>query len=205
MRTAPTGNDRPRTKIVCTLGPASANEPVLELYDLEADRGEEHDLAKKHPEVLASLRRQYEDWFADVWRSRQFTPGIIHVGNQAENPVLLCRYQDASWKFERPSGWLVNVERSGRYEIAFRGEDASGPGRIVVNWQGQEISRPVRVSEQAAEFVLAAGQGTMDVNLLADGAASSEAAGRTIAEDVTVRFLADAAVAPMGKGKRKAK
>src|SRR5205814_6426088 len=63
----------------------SAKAPVLELYDLEADRGEEHDLAKEKPEVLASLRRQYENWFTDVWRSRQFTPGIIHIGNQAEN------------------------------------------------------------------------------------------------------------------------
>jgi arylsulfatase A-like enzyme len=182
----------------------SATAPLLELYDLEADRGEEHDLAKEQPEVVASLRRQYEDWFVDVWRSRQFTPGIIHVGNQAENPVLLCRYQDASWKFERPCGWLVSVERSGRYEVAFRGNDGSGPGRIVVNWQGQEVSRPVGGAGASAEFVLDAGQGMIDVNFVADGAAGSEAAGKNVGGDVRVRFLSDAA-APVGKGKRKGK
>jgi arylsulfatase A-like enzyme len=183
----------------------SPKAPVLELYDLEVDRGEQHDLAKVKPEVLASLRRQYEDWFADVWRSRQFTPGIIHIGNQAENPVLLCRYQDASWKFERPCGWLVNIERSGRYEIAFRAEHPRGPGRIVMNWQGQELSWPVQGGERAVEFVLAAGQGTIDINLVGDGAGGAEALGKSVGPDVTVRFLADAAAAPAGKGKRKAK
>ncbi len=184
----------------------SANEPVLELYDLQSDRGEEHDLAKQKPELVAELRRKYEDWFADVWRSRQFTPGIIHVGNQAENPIVLCRYQDASWKFERPCGWLVNLERSGRYEIGIRKGSELGPGRIVVNWQGQDVSRPVDSGGQSAEFILAAAQGMIDVNFVAEEAAGRDASKTNISGDVIVRFLGEAAVPPpAGKGKRKGK
>jgi len=158
----------------------------------------------RKPDVLASLRRQYENWFADVWRSRQFTPGIIHIGNQAENPVLLCGIQDASWKFERPCGWLVNVERSGRYEIGFRGNDISGAGPNCRELAGQEISRAVQ-GKPVAEFTLAVGQGTIDVNSVGDGSTSSEAAAKSIVGDVTVRFIAEAAAAPAMKGKRKDK
>jgi len=183
----------------------SAMEPVLELYDLDMDRGEERNLANEQPGIVESLQRQYEDWFSDVWRSRQFTPGIIHAGNSVENPVLLCRYQDALWKFERPCGWLVNVERSGRYEIECRGENVSGPGRIVVNWQGREFGQAVKNGERAAEFVLAAGQGMMDVNFVGEGAVGSEPAGKNIAGDVKVRFLGEAAAPAAATGKRKAK
>jgi arylsulfatase A-like enzyme len=202
-----------RYKLVCYPGTfnredllPSAKAPVLELYDLEADRGEAHDLAKEQPGALAALRRKYEDWFADVWRSRQFTPGIIHVGNQAENPIVLCRYQDASWKFERPCGWLVNFERSGRYEVGFREDSVPGPGRIVVNWQGQESRRPIAGGQRTAEFVLAAGQGTIDVNLVADGVTGTETAAKNISGDVTVRFVGEATVPPpAAKAKRKSK
>jgi hypothetical protein len=183
----------------------SATEPMLELYDLEMDRGEERNLANEQPRIVESLRRRYEDWFSDVWRSRQFTPGIIHVGNSVENPVLLCRYQDAIWKFERPCGWLVNMERSGRYEIEFRGENVSGPGRMVVNWQGQETSRAVKPGERAVECLLAAGQGVMDVNFVGEGPASTESAGKNVVGDVLVRFVGESAVPVVGKGKRKGK
>src|SRR5439155_4263171 len=131
-----------------------------------------------------------------VWRSRQFTPGIIHLGNPAEKLVLLCRYQDASWKFERPCGWLVNIERSGRYEISMRPEDVSGPGRIVVSWQGKEIGQSVKAGERLAEFSLGAGQGTIDVNFVSNEAATPEVAAKSIGGDVSVRYLAVSAPAP---------
>src|SRR4029079_14061910 len=47
----------------------SATQPVLVLYDLEMDRGEERNLANEQSRIVESLQRQYEDWFADVWRS----------------------------------------------------------------------------------------------------------------------------------------
>ncbi len=183
----------------------SAAEPVLELYDLEADRGEQHNLAAQQPEILADLRRQYEDWFADVWRSRQFTPGIIGVGNAAENPVLLCRYQDAQWKFDVPLGWLVNVERSGRYEIVLRPADVPKIGRLIVQWQGQTLTEVVREEQPRAVVYLAQGQGTLEIGLVTDEADAPQASGKNTVGDVSVRFLSAGPAPPAGKGKGKSK
>lgn len=33
-----------------------------ELYDLSADRGEQHDLADQYPELVKALASEYEDW-----------------------------------------------------------------------------------------------------------------------------------------------
>jgi len=46
-----------RWKLVA-LGPAG----VWELYDLEKDRTEMHNLAAKHPEIVARMARQWEEW-----------------------------------------------------------------------------------------------------------------------------------------------
>jgi arylsulfatase A-like enzyme/pimeloyl-ACP methyl ester carboxylesterase len=41
------------------------------LFDLAADMGEQHDLAGKHPEVLAELRSRYEIWSHEVDADRE--------------------------------------------------------------------------------------------------------------------------------------
>jgi arylsulfatase A-like enzyme len=167
----------------------SATEPVLELYDLEADRGELNNLAREKPEIVAALRRQYEDWFAAVWRSRQFTPGIIHLGNDAAKEVLLCLYQDASWKFNEPFGWLVNIERAGRYELTLRDEKLAGPGQLAVNWQGRELRQPLKAGERSATFDLAAGQGTIDVHFLPGEGTGPPPAAKNTAGDIRVKLI----------------
>lgn len=178
----------------------STSEPVLELYDLETDPAEERNLAAQMPDVTRALRRQYEAWFAEVWRSRQFTPGIIHIGNQAASSVLLSRYQDAQWKFEQPQGWLVNVERAGRYEITLRGEDTPAIGRLIVNWQGQPLTDVIRADQPKAVMHLAAGQGTLDVSVVTDEASPTKPSEKNVRGDVTIRFLS-AGPPPPGKAK----
>lgn len=39
------------------------------LFDLDKDVSERHDLAYKHPEVLARLKRLLADWEADLARN----------------------------------------------------------------------------------------------------------------------------------------
>jgi len=147
----------------------TSGEPVLELYDLSADPGEATDLAGTQPQALARLRSGYEAWFEDVKATRQFTPGVIHVGSVSENPVLLCRYQDGSYRDGIPHGWSVEIERSGRYRFTINRGEFSGAGRLYVSWNGRQSSRPLAAGENSAVFALERGKGVIDVWSVEDG------------------------------------
>lgn len=53
-------------------------EPRYELFDIAADPGERKDLAAEHPEIVAKLRSQYDEWFDDVWTSWHPTNQLGH-------------------------------------------------------------------------------------------------------------------------------
>ena len=61
--------------------------PGFELYDLSIDVGEKHDVAKKHPEVFARLKRLAE-------RAREELGDHDRIGKG-------CRFFDG----ERPTAW----------------------------------------------------------------------------------------------------
>lgn len=145
-----------------------ASEAVLELYDLEADPGEQRNLAAENPRVLAELRRGYDAWYDSVRDARGFTPGVIHVGNPRENPVRLCMYQDATFVDGKTHGWSVEIERAGRYRVTMlRGMDNAGT--IHVNWIGKAANQPTNASAKTAIFDLPAGKGVLDVSLTLAG------------------------------------
>lgn len=57
-------------KLIEWFEPSIMGEPgAFTLYDLESDRGEEHDLAAEHPEEVARLAQKLKDWRADVGAS----------------------------------------------------------------------------------------------------------------------------------------
>ena len=119
-----------------------------ELYDINADPGQKNNIADKHAEVVAKLRRAYEDWWEDVsQRFDEYCETII--GSDSENPVrLICH----DWhNVELPPGkkppmrdgkpveinppwnqmhirngmqsngiWAVEIERDGTYEFSLR-------------------------------------------------------------------------------------
>jgi arylsulfatase len=102
-----------------------------ELYDINADRAQAHDLAATHPEILANLRARYEAWWATVEpRLNDFVPATL--GAAAENPVILTSadwqdaYADNAGHIRRAVGgprggpWHVQVDRPGNYEFALR-------------------------------------------------------------------------------------
>lgn len=100
-----------------------------ELYDLNADPGQKQDVAGRHPEIVARLRKVYEDWWAGVAPALDdFTP--IVLGSDQENPVTLSA---ADWanvycdnmndlRSGKPSNgpWYVLPDREGSYEIELR-------------------------------------------------------------------------------------
>jgi arylsulfatase A-like enzyme len=66
------------------------------LYDLQNDRGEQHDVAKEFPEAFQALTEQYDDWWSTVQPHIETVPPII-VGHSAA-PVshLTCMDWSAS-------------------------------------------------------------------------------------------------------------
>jgi arylsulfatase A-like enzyme len=116
-----------------------------ELYDMENDPGEEHNIAGDHPDIVFQMRKRYEDWFWDVTEGLE-PPVRNLLGTPYENPVTLGT-QDlrgphahlAPWNWVQahrmartePNGsgyYEVEVARSGRYEITFRFGPPGGQG-----------------------------------------------------------------------------
>lgn len=97
----------------------------VKLFDIEQDPSQSHNVAAQHPRVLARLRAHYESWWDDV--SPRMNPVRVHLGNAAENPVILSA-QDWYLPVGNPplklnsqptqSGpWMIEVEQTGLYRI----------------------------------------------------------------------------------------
>jgi len=141
----------------------SRESPILELYDLSTDPGENNNVAARYPEVLANLRNAYDAWLDDVRSTRQFTPGYIHLGSDAENPTYLCRYQDGAYIDEQPTGWPVYIERSGEYEFNINRGPVAEKGRIYVRINDRTMSKPLDQGQTQAIFPLPAGKAKLNV------------------------------------------
>jgi arylsulfatase A-like enzyme len=135
--------------------------PVMELYDIEQDVGEGTNLAAQHPDVVQEFRAAYDSWFDDV--AGNWKVGTIHIGNAAENPTTLCRYQDSEFQEEFPFGWRVEIERTGTYDVSINRGALDGPGSLHVVWQGKTLQHPLAEGESAARFALEAGKGRLEV------------------------------------------
>ena len=103
-----------------------------ELYDIIADPGQRHDVAAQHPDVVARLRKGYEQWWTLV--SRQFDGAIpITIGqNQGETALLNshdwrndpveCAWNQSQVRagLECNGYWEIDVAVSGRYRFELR-------------------------------------------------------------------------------------
>lgn len=102
-----------------------------ELYDIEADPGQRHDVSDDHSDVVADLHDRYDEWWGDV--SDRFDSYCrIVLGNEAENPATLTAHDwhetgSVPWnqvkitEAEESDGfWAVDVETAGTYAIELR-------------------------------------------------------------------------------------
>jgi arylsulfatase A-like enzyme len=102
------------------------------LFDINADPGQQRDLASQHPQIAGELRSAYDRWWDDV--SAQFDDYVeISVGSDHENPAVL---NSMDWHetgklppWNQPTiaegiaangFWAVRVEHDGRYEFHLR-------------------------------------------------------------------------------------
>lgn len=92
-----------------------------ELYDIPADPGETKDVAAQHPDIVAKMRKGYEEWFKDVSATRGYAPPRIVLGAPEENPSLLTRQDwrgpQAGWAPTSLGHWEVSIARPGKYRI----------------------------------------------------------------------------------------
>ncbi len=167
----------------------TSNNPILELYDITGDPGEKNNLAERHPEILTSLRKDYDEWFNDVKSTRRFTPGYIHIGSDKENPVRLCRYQDSTFIDGKPASWAVVIERSGKYELTINRGESTGKGRMYVTVNGSKMSQPLEEGENKAVFQLSSGRAALDIWVQEEGESRIVIIPNNTIGDVDVRLL----------------
>ena len=123
-----------------------------ELYDHRRDPGQTTDISDQHPEVVALLRTEYEQWWKRVSKdSSRINP--IPVGFNDEAVTLTCHDIHAddgkspAWnqthvrKNQNPNGfWIIDVKVPGKYTIEMRRYPIeSGLGFAAVALEGDHI------------------------------------------------------------------
>ena len=122
-----------------------------ELYDINADVEQRHDIADGHPDVVEELRGEYEKWWQVV--SAQFDDDIpISLGaDPARETVLTChdwRNEDCNcpWNqghirsgLEANGHWEVEIERDGEYVIELRRWPREADRLLVAGLEGDDV------------------------------------------------------------------
>ena len=127
-----------------------------ELYDLEADPAEQHDLAAQSPEIVSRLRESYQRWFADVSATRGYAPPRMILGTSHQNPVTLTRQdwrgEKAGWAADSLGHWEVEIGAAGRYRVTVRLQPSTSAATAHFRFNGVQASAPVAAGAAEASF-----------------------------------------------------
>jgi len=154
---------------------AFEKQPAFELFDMSADPFEQHDVATEHPEIVADLKKRYDAWYADVRAEREFAPPRIVLGTEHENPATLTR-QDwrgahAGWSDKDRGHWLVDVARSGTFDITLRfpATSSDATAKFTLGNNAHTAKVPAGATEHTFHEVrLLPGEGQLDAWLATD-------------------------------------
>jgi arylsulfatase/arylsulfatase A len=98
-----------------------ASGPKFELFDMQSDPYELHDVAAEHPDIVAKLKGEYEAWFKDVGSTRpdNYAPPRIIVGSPHEKTTVLTRqdWRGAAWGPTDEGHWEIDVASNGPYDV----------------------------------------------------------------------------------------
>ncbi len=139
-----------------------------ELYDMQADPGQETDVSAANLAVVSTLRNDYESW----WRSLEEVHGeTVHIGlGGAEDPVELMSHdwhtkdRGTPWHQNHVRNghvgqgpWAVDVARAGEYEVTLYRwpshlEREMGMVEARLEIAGQEAQLQVEESDRSASF-----------------------------------------------------
>lgn len=141
-----------------------------ELYDVEVDREQAHNVAADFPQATARLRRDYNLFWQAMQHS--FIQTIaIPVGTPYENPVLLSARDwhptsgrvpwRQSWiddpAYDAKGFWFIEVARSGRYRFELRthpreADRAMGIARAALHLDNESWSKIVAEDDSHVTF-----------------------------------------------------
>lgn len=146
-----------------------------ELYDIETDPGEQHDVAAANPEIVAAMRAGYEAWFKDVGGTRGYAPPRIYLGTSHENPTVLTR-QDwrgaEGWGPRDLGHWEVHVAREGTFDVTLLFDPLDEPGEIQFRLGNAELKQTLDTGATACMFAgvaFEAGDGRLEASVPREG------------------------------------
>jgi len=115
-----------------------------ELYNIADDPGQKKNVINEHPEVAQALRKHYAEW-REKMAPLQKGVNFVSVGVDSEPTTFLCSanwigsYAD-SWHNVRrgvKNGyWDIQVEKSGKYEIALYGWPKGSGASLGAKFKG---------------------------------------------------------------------
>jgi len=100
-----------------------------ELYNLDSDPGQEHDVAEQNPDVVTRMAEHYGQWW-DRNGGNLTDYHRIDIGSDQENPARLSSCDWMNVYCDNPNGirgcmmdsgtWNLSVAKSGTYEFSLR-------------------------------------------------------------------------------------
>ncbi len=152
-----------------------ADEPNLELFDLQEDPFEEHNVAEQQSEVVKQMLGDYDKWFDDVSSTRDdnYAPPRIVIGSPHETTSVLTRQdwrhrKGGKWARNSHGVWEVTFAREGSYDILCRYAAEQTAGVITLRIGGVEIESGIRPGSEQHTFSdvkLVDGEETIEVLL----------------------------------------
>ena len=100
-----------------------------ELHDIQADPGQKRNVIKEYPQVVKSMRAEYDTWWGGLAEAYK-RDYLVSIGSDRENPAVITTHDIIGrdiWNHDqvlaaRPASgyWELNAEQAGLYEFSLR-------------------------------------------------------------------------------------
>jgi arylsulfatase A-like enzyme len=131
----------------------------FELYDMESDPLEEHNLVRERPEIAGRMLREYKAWFDDVSSTRpdNYAPPRIHIGTAHENPVVLTRQdwrhaEGRPWAPDSNGYWELYAATPGEYSVRLRFPEAKTAGQATLEMGAKTLTKDIATDATECTF-----------------------------------------------------
>ncbi len=137
----------------------------LELYDIQEDPSEINNLAASFPEIVDRMLADYDSWFDEVTRERDFHfQERTELGSRFQNKVILSRFDNRGWHLggggsnwdsiiSRQGGhWDVVTRKEETYRIRVSYEPRSHPGMLHLQYSDIHLKKPFEPGTEETVF-----------------------------------------------------